>query len=245
MAFADVALPSVWDIPVAVGVPALLGQSIGAGVDASASAALAGVVESYITNQAAKQWGIFDSTNTQLLTSGRVMGIEYKNSYMVSDAPIAASDQVGGGFASYNKVKMPYSARVIMVCDGTETGSDGILSAITKLIPNLSGKTGQHVRASFISTLESLCADTNLYSVVTPEFTATNANILGYRWRRESRSGVTMLMAEIMIQQIRNTGTAAYTNTAQPQGEEAVQNGTVQTTTPSLPVQTSLLGVAL
>ncbi|MBN3867522.1 hypothetical protein [Gluconobacter kondonii] len=240
MAFPNVTMPSVWDIPVAAGVPALLGQSISAGVDASASTALAGVVENYITSQAAKQWGIFDSTNTQLLTSGRVMGIEYENSYMVSDAPLE-----GGAFASYNKVKVPYNARVIMVCDGSETGSDGLLSAITKLIPNLSGATGQHVRASFLSTLESICADTNLYSVVTPEFTATNANILGYRWRRESRSGVTMLMAEIMIRQIRNTGTAAYTNTAQPQGEQAVQNGTVQTTTPTLPVQTSVLGVTL
>ena len=240
MAFPTVTLPSVWDIPVAVGVPALLGQSIGAGVDASASTALAGVVESYITNQAAKQWGIFGAGNKQLLTSGRVMGIEYENSYVVSDAPLE-----GGAFASYNKVKIPYTARVIMVCDGSETGSDGLLSAIMKLIPNLSGATGQHVRASFISTLEALVADTKLYSVVTPEFTAVSANIIGYRWRRESRGGVTMLMAEIMIREIRNTGTAAYTNTAQPQGEAAVQNGTVQTATLSLPVQTSLLGVTL
>ncbi|MBS1029451.1 hypothetical protein [Gluconobacter albidus] len=240
MAFPLVSMPSVWDIPVAVGVPALLGQSIGAGVDASASTALAGVAESYITSQSAKHWGIFGAGNTQLLTSGRVMGIEYESSYVVSDAPLE-----GGAFASYNKVKVPYNARVIMVCDGSETGSDGLLSAITKLIPNLSGATGQHVRASFLSTLESLCADTNLYSVVTPEFTATSANILGYRWRRESRSGLTMLMAEIMIRQIRNTGTAAYTNTAQPQGERAVQNGTVQATTPSLPIQASVLGVTL
>ncbi|AHK72195.1 hypothetical protein AD931_02375 [Gluconobacter oxydans] len=240
MAFADVTLPSVWDIPAAVGVPALLGQSIATGVDATASTALAGIAQNYLTAQAAKQWGIFGSGNTQLLTSGRVMGIEYENSYTVSDAPLE-----GGAFASYNKVKMSYSARVIMVCDGTETGSDGIISAITTLIPNLTGTTGNHVRSSFISTLEALVADTNLYSGVTPEFTATNANIIGYRWRRESSQGVTMLMAEIMIRQIRSTGTAAYTNTSQPQGAQTVQNGTVQTTTPSLPVQTSLLGVTL
>ena len=102
-----------------------------------------------------------------------------------------------------------------------------------KVIPNLFGATGQYVRASFLSTLERLCADTHLYSTVTPEFTATNVNILGYRWRKESRSSVTMLMAETMIQQIRNTGTAACTNTTQPQVNR--RSRTEQSSPPHLP----------
>lgn len=238
MAFENVTMPSIWDIPVAVGVPALLGQSIGAGVDASASTALAGVFQSWTINQSAKKWGIFNSSNRNVLSAAHVHGIEYESSYAVSDAPLE-----DGGFTSYNKVKAPYNARVTLVCDGSETGSSGILSSLTSLISGLTGSSGTAVRQDFLSTLESVVADTNLYHVVTPERTYINANIVGYRWRRTSENGLTMLVAEVALQEIRKTAALTFTSTAQPQGASTIQGGTVQGATPSTAVQAAVAGV--
>lgn len=241
MALDSVSLPSVWDIPVAVGVPALLGQSISAGVDATASTALVGTYEKWMIRQQSKTWGIYNSSNAQILTAAHVIGIDYNIGYAISDAPLEE-----GAFTSYNKVKQPYQATVSMVCDGTESGSSSIVSSLESLVGISSGtSSGINVRASFIKTLETIVADTNLYNIVTPEFTYTNANIIGYRFRRQTQSGVTMVICDIGIQEVRKTASLFYTSTKEPQGETTVQNGTVQTSTPSIPVQTSLLGVTL
>ena len=259
MPFPNVTLPSVWDIPVAVGVPALLGQSIGAGASASASTALAGVVQSWAIEQTAKKWGIFNSSNANVLSAAHVHGVEYETSYAIANAPLE-----DGAFVSYNKVKAPFNARVTLLCDGSETGSSSIVSQIQKMfsLANDTSGNGQimsqissaisgqpsadlAVRQSFIASLEALVADTNLYSVVTPERTYINANIVGYRLRRSPEAGINLVMAEVAIQEVQRRASAGYTNTRTPQGSQTVQNGTVQTTTPSLPVQTSLLGVTL
>ena len=132
MAFAPIPLPSAWDVPVAAGVSAVLGQSIGAGISATASTALGGIIENAAfgqpktptpqkgpVNQAPIRWGIFDNKNRQFATTAHVMGVDYENGYSVPNAPLT-----DGSFAAYNKVKHPYSARVILVCDGTESGVD-------------------------------------------------------------------------------------------------------------------------
>ena len=164
MALDSVSLPSIWDIPVAVGVPALLGQSISAGVDATASTALVGTYEKWMIRQQSKTWGIYNSSNAQILTAAHVIGIDYNIGYAISDAPLEE-----GAFTSYNKVKQPYQATVSMVCDGTESGSSSIVSSLESLVGISSGtSSGINVRASFIKTLETIVADTNLYNIVTP-----------------------------------------------------------------------------
>ncbi|MFT8952972.1 MAG: phage baseplate protein [Gluconobacter sp.] len=244
MAFENVTMPSIWDIPVAVGVPALLGQSIGADVDASASTALAGVVQSWTINQAAKKWGIYQNTRDPLtgqtgtenvLSAAHVHGVEYESSYAVSDAPLE-----DGGFTSYNKVKAPYNARILLVCDGSEAGESLILSQIKTLISQNGVTADLSVRQDFLNTLDRIVADTNLYHVVTPERTYINANIVGYRWRRTSENGVTMLMAEVALQEVRKTASSTFTKTAKPQGACVIQLGTVQTTDASQAVTDSV-----
>lgn len=235
MALDSVSLPSIWDVPVAVGVPALLGQSIGSGVSATLSSALVGTYEKWLVNSQAKTWGIFDSSNSQILTAAHVMGIDYSLAYAISDAPLE-----DGAFTSYNKVRAPFQASVSMVCDGTESGTSSILSSIESLVGVSDGtSSGISVRGSFIKTLETIVADTNIYSVVTPEFTFVNANIVGYRFRRQSSSGVTMIICEIALQEVRKTASLYYSTTQMPQGATAVQNGTVQTTTPTTAVSTA------
>lgn len=216
-------LPSAWDIPVAAGVPALLGHSIGRGLSASASTALGGILQDWTTAQASRHWGIFDQTNKNVLTAARVLGVEYEASYTISDAPLE-----DGAFASYNKVKRPYSARVLFVCDGTENGSGALPGSRTSILKTGRSDAGQAVRTSFLNTLERIVQDTALYTVVTPEKTYLNANIVGYRWRREARQGVTMLIAEVALQEVRNTGTRMFRRTKTPDGACVVPIGTVQ-----------------
>lgn len=240
MAFENITLPSVWDIPAAVGVPALLGQSIGAGVDASASTALAGVMENWTIQQQSKHWGIFNSSNSKVLTASHVVGIDYETRYMISDAPLE-----DGAFTSFGKVKMPYNASVTMVCDGTESGSSSIASELKSLVGISGFSTGVTVRSSFINTLETIVADTNLYNVVTPEKTFINANVIGYRFSRRATNGITMIMCEILLQEVRRTASLSYTSTVKPEGAAAVQNGTVQTGTASTSVTDAVAGVTV
>lgn len=235
----SVSLPSIWNIPASVGVPALLGQSIGAGVDASLSTAIAGTYEKWMTSTQSKLWGIYNSSNKQVLTTSRVLSVSYGIVYNTSDAPLE-----DGGFTSFNKVKTPYQATISVVCDGTESGSSSIVSALESLVGLSSGSSsGINVRSSFIKALETISGDTNLYSIVTPEFTFTNANIIGYSFRREVQSGVTMIICDIGIKEVRKTASLYYVSTKQAQGQAAIQVGTVQTQNPSTAVNSAVAGV--
>lgn len=234
MAFAPIPLPSAWDVPVAAGVSAVLGQSIGKGISATASTALGGIVQNWTTNNEAQRWGIFDRDHKSIATVSRVLSMDYENHYSVPTAPLT-----DGSFASFNKVKDPYTSRVMLVCDGTESGSSSVLTQLKALV-GVGAASGSHVRASFLNALDTVIDDTKLYSVVTPEKTYLNANIVGVRWRRDSRQGVTMLVAEVALQEIRNNATLAYSSTKTPAGSLMVANGTVQTQSLPLSAQTAV-----
>lgn len=222
MSFTPIPLPSVWDVPVAAGVSGILGQSVSGGISSSVSTALGGVVQNWTTSQAATKWGIYDSTNTSIATAAHVLSVDYEVGYAVPNAPLT-----DGSFASYNKVKRPYNARVTLVCDGKESGNNSISSMIKSLVGD-GVSSDLHVRSDFLNALDRVVQDTNLYSVYTPEKTYLNANIVAYRFRRDVRQGVTMIVVEIMLQEIRTTGTLWYSTTRESPGAQLVQNGTVQ-----------------
>lgn len=223
MAFPTIPLPSVWDIPVAAGVPALLGQSIGAGVSASASTLLGQAVSNIQTGLAAQEWGVFSGADS-VLTAAHVCGIEHEQRYQVSTAPTE-----NGGFVSYNKVKFPHLTRILMVCDGSESGNIFSLG-FKQVLGSIRGSAPLAVRKSFFDTLESLVADTNLYDIHMPERFFQNANIVAYRFRRDEREGVTMPVVEIELQEVRNTAVNAYSDplTRAVSASTAVQAGEVQ-----------------
>src|SRR6185503_11295777 len=76
--------------------------------------------------------------------------VGYRREYRISTAP-----QEQGAFLSYNKVQMPFDARVTYLVSG--------LSAI---------------RTAFLQQLEAAAASLDLYSVVMPEFIYPSANII-------------------------------------------------------------------
>ncbi|MCX2567312.1 hypothetical protein OQ496_12705 [Acetobacter suratthaniensis] len=228
MAMNLVPLPAVWNIPVAVGVPALLGQSGAAGVAASASTALASMLDDTRIMLADTQWGIFTADNQPVLTSGRVRSLDVQAYSYVSDAP-----QEQGAFLSYNKVRQPGQYRVEMLCDGSgpvlgaAAGGSGVLESLLAATGLVGPSADMLMRRGFLQTLEALVDDLNLYCVVTPEVTYTNVNVQGYSLRREAQHGVTLLWAGILLQEIR-LDTTTSPGTASPAGQAMQSGGAVQ-----------------
>jgi hypothetical protein len=115
-----------------------------------------------------------------------------------------------GGFASYNKVTNPFTARVTMAIGQTTA-----------------------LRAGFLSAVAALCDSTDLVTIVTPEVSYPSANISQYEYRRRESNGSTLLVVELMIQEIRISTDTMFSSTAAPNGAGQVSGGTVQPTTPS------------
>lgn len=225
MPLLPVSLPSVWDVPVAAGVPALLGQSVGAGVSASASTTLATALDAALLAQAERQWGIFTQDNRPVLTSGHVRALGVQSQCRIANAPLE-----DGSFLSYNKVRVPGLYEVEMLCDGSsmELGSASTLGDLLSSF-GVSGLSGAlQTRAVFMAALDSLVADLNLYHIVMPEAVYANVNVTGYRLRREARQGVSLLLAELSVQEVRLGASTTLAGTACPQGQAVCNAGHVQ-----------------
>lgn len=233
MAMTTVLQPVTANVISGVGVPKLWSTVISS-AEAVASVELDTLLQSYLVNKQDQVWGLFDSNNNPVLTAGRVRAIDMRSQYRKTDAP-----QENGAFMSYNKVRLPSQIMIEMLCDGSAMsygntlGVDNLLSAF-----GVSGaKTEMTHRKEFMSKLDTLVADLNLYYVTTPEISYANMNVLGYAIRRSVERGVTLLFAEIMMEEVRVTHKHSTINTAgktgKPSGASSVNTGNVQTQTNS------------
>ncbi|QEO17209.1 hypothetical protein [Acetobacter vaccinii] len=225
MSLVPVTLPAVWDIPVAAGVPALLGPSVVSGARASASTLLASALDEALIAQADRQWGIFSTSNQPVLTSGRVRSVDVQHDSVIAQAPMEQQS-----FQSYNKVLLPGRYAVDMLCDGSSLGG-GEGSVLADLVAGagLAGPVGgQMVRTAFLATLDALVADVALYTVVTPEAVYANVNVVGYALRREARRGLTLLWAALQLQEVRLNSQTTAADTATPAGQAERSGGNVQ-----------------
>lgn len=224
MVMQTVAQPVTANVIPGTGVPKLWSTVI-SDAEAVASVELDTLLQSYLIQQADKLWGIFDSSGTAVITSGRVRAIDMRAGYMISDAPLE-----NGAFMSYNKVKRPSEIMVEMLCDGTSM-SYGNLSAISNLL-SATGITGASpeltARTSFTKALDTVVADLNLYHVTTPEQTYTNMNVVEYSMRRSVERGVTLLWADVRMQGVRINASSSVTPTANPAGAAKQNSGNVQ-----------------
>lgn len=186
-----------------------------------------------------QQWGLFNSSGLSAFTaaasglaaiftgSGQSVGdIEYQVSHRISTAP-----QEQGAFLSYNKVSTPFSGRITYIVSGTE---------------------GQ--RTQFLMQVQAAQDSIELFTLVMPEYSYPSCTITHHDFRRTSRNGVTMLSVDIWVEEVRVTGTAAYStvttstgtttapttatsigapgDTAEPSGAPQINGGTVQPQTP-------------
>lgn len=126
-------------------------------------------------------WGIFTSEGSPVIVADNVLSFEFKKDWNVSDYPLEK-----GAFESYNKVQLPYEARIMF-----STG--GSLAA----------------RRAFLQSIQAIAGNLKLYSVVTPEFTYPKANITHYDYaRNDGKAG--LLKVEVGVREIRNDAKAAF-----------------------------------
>lgn len=146
------------------------------------------------------QWGIF-SGGSAVVTADNVVAFDYKQEWSISDYPVER-----GAFESYDKVSLPYDARIRFTAGGNVAKREALLTSIA-----------------------AIAGTTNLYDVVTPEYIYTSVTISHYDYRRTARSGLGLLQVDVWCLQV-NQNTAFDDNTAQPDGADQVNGGSVQPT---------------
>lgn len=225
------------DVPLYPGVPQLLrpvSQAIAANPILAIGIGTAETLLITALNQA-PQWGIYDATDGSQLginpNSGGILsaigstllaqitgdnatvlstfGLDYIREARISDYPIEQ-----GGFASFNKVVVPANPKVTLILDGSE-----------------------NERTTFLEAIDNACQSTDLYNVVTPEMIYANYTLERYSYGRYATKGLTLLMVEVTLKEIR-TVTATFSTTLIPNPQNAAatsgeNNGITQTTAPA------------
>lgn len=154
-----------------------------------------------IDRLAASQWGIFDEGFSDVLKPDSIAAVGINGEHRIADYPIEK-----GQFESYNKVKVPSEYRVILT-------KGGPLSE----------------RVAFLTKLEQLSDDLNLYNVVTPERLYQNVNIVRVSQDRNAQNGATLLTVEVGLREIRQAAAAAFTNTRSAASANPSDRGSVRT----------------
>ena len=87
MVMQTVAQPVTANVIPGAGVPKLWSKVI-SDAEAVGSVELATLLQSYLIQKAETQWGIFDSSNQPVVTSGRVRALGIRKERTASDAPL-------------------------------------------------------------------------------------------------------------------------------------------------------------
>lgn len=195
--------PLTPDVPIAPGVPSVLRDATN-----SAPGDTGRLTNDSITVATTKkdQWGLYRASDNSLaLTADTVNSVGYDAEYRIADYPLQ-----DGKFESYDKVALPFGVRVQLVKGG----------ALTQ-------------RGAFMRDLESLRGNTELYNVVTPEWSHLNVNIERISIDRSREQGANLITAEIILREIRIDATATTSNSKEPSAASPVSAGTVQPEQPS------------
>lgn len=149
----------------------------------------------------AQQWGLYDQGGLPAIIADNVQSLEVALEAQISDFPVE-----NGGFASYNKVIRPFDVRIAMTKGGSVED-----------------------RQAFVQQVQDAWQSLELFNVVTPEVVYLDVNVVGVRRLVESDRGVGLMMLDVSLRKVRQTGRLAFTSTAQPASAGVSNNGAVQT----------------
>lgn len=195
-------MPSLFPIvPIAAGVPAIPRDPLAAAV--TVALLTADAVISFFFGLGPK-WGIF-LNGFPVVAADSVVSVEYRQDWVISDYPLEQ-----GAFESYDKVQVPFVARLRFTAGGDELN-----------------------RRALLDSVAAIAGDTNLYDVVTPEAVYTSCNITHYDYRRTAINGVGIIMVDIWLVEVRVTATIGFGNVQSPSAASPFDGGGVQGTTPS------------
>ncbi|OBQ84630.1 MULTISPECIES: phage baseplate protein [unclassified Mesorhizobium] len=145
-------------------------------------------------------WGIYFG-GVPVIIADNIVEVQYRQQWSISDFPVEQ-----GAFQSYDKVQVPYDARLRFTAGGSAAN-----------------------RAAMLASIAAVAGDTNLYDVVTPEAVYLSCNITHYDYSRRSNEGMGLLSVDIWLIEVRQAVSAAMSNTQDPSGASQINGGTVQT----------------
>ena len=162
------------------------------------------------------KWQITDATyGTPLIVPDSVVDFEWRGEQKVPNYPLEQ-----GSFSSYNKVAMPFDARVTCTCSGN----------------------GPMSKSAFLIAIQTYLGGMQLCSIVTPDATYTPCSLIHADYRREARNGISLIVVQLWFQEIRQP-VAATVQTAAPDVAAPVSVGQVAAVTPTA-LQSSMVATA-
>jgi len=164
--------------------------------------------------------GVLGATKSgrPVLTPDSVLSLEWHGEERISDYPVQ-----NGQFVSYNKVKVPFDLRMVMTCQGLNVVQDA-LKPVTQLLDQALSNVGlafgqPMTRDAFLRQLDSMLDSTDLYDVITPDKVYSNVNLVGYNHAKKSDEGGTLIIAELMFREVRESGNAQYSSPTSSVGD--------------------------
>lgn len=153
------------------------------------------------------QWGIFDAQNNPVLEPDSFLSVEVRNESQIPTFPVQA-----GSFASYNKVQTPQDVSIRVSRGGTQAD-----------------------RTTFLRAIEFLLQSLALLTVLTPELTYQNMQLMRYEVTRRGAQGAYFLAeVELFFREIRQVtpqyvgDSQATENAKNPSAVGPVSEGQVQ-----------------
>lgn len=148
-----------------------------------------------------------------VLTPDSVVSLEWHGEERISDYPVQ-----NGQFASYNKVAVPFDLRMVVTCQGlnyVQSALQSVTQSLDQALGQLGLAFGQPMsRDAFLRQLDTMLASTDLYNVVTPDKVYENVNLIAYNHAKKNDEGGTLIIAELMFKEVRESGNAQYSNNA-------------------------------
>jgi len=152
-------------------------------------------------------WSVYDADLKSIAVFDTFLDYDATQESKVVTMPVEK-----GSFAGYNKVASPYDVTVRLARSGPP-----------------------ETLAKFITDLERFANGTDLVSVVTPHKVYTNANIESFKHGMKRESGVSMLVAELSLVEIRQVS-ANYKRVKRAGHKKPQDRGLVQAQKPRVAV---------
>lgn len=146
------------------------------------------------------RWGVFTMDGDIIADYDSFASFELDDSARISTYPVEQ-----GSFANYNKVDQPFGIRVVLTCGGSEDR-----------------------RTQFMLALLNARHGLTLYSILTPERSFHSVNLTSLSTRREAREGATLVIANLVFEEVRENFKAAFSSPAQPSGSATTNLGQLQ-----------------
>ena len=156
------------------------------------------------------QWGIY-LDGLPVLSYDNQVSFSYSQDWKISTYPVEE-----GSFQTYNKVQMPAEVRCKFSAGGSVTNRQNLLQSIDEVM-----------------------STTDLYDIVTPETVYLGYNFMHREYDREANN-VGLLVVDITLEEVIETATAQFQDTASPNATGQVGLGNVSAPTSSQSEQSTV-----